>query len=164
MNQEISLIRLQEHHLPLIRQWRNENRSAFFDETEVSEEMHQEWWKRHEHQVRVGREDFWVIRGPHGLVGQASLYNINADRTAEFGRMIVLPPFRRQGYGTQIVSEVCQWAQSAHGVRRIDLAVRADNLAAYRLYRSCGFVLTEGPRPPEWPAGMSIHKMMRVMR
>ena len=158
MVRSIAWVRLQEQHLPLIRQWRNENRTAFLDETEVTEERHLEWWHQHEHQQRVGREDFWLIEGKDdGLVGQASLYDINADKSCQFGRMIVLPQFRRLGYGTQIVSEACQWAQRMHGAKKVELVVRVDNLPAYRLYKSCGFVVTDG-------TDARVHKMVRVLR
>src|SRR5882762_10285370 len=56
--------------------------------------------------------------------------------------MGLLPEYRRQGLGRQLVTKAVQAAREA-GIERIELEVFASNEAAIGLYRALGFV-TEG--------------------
>jgi ribosomal protein S18 acetylase RimI-like enzyme len=52
--------------------------------------------------------------------------------------MGVVAEYRHRGLGRRLLVETLA---QAHGLRRIELVVRADNAAAIALYRSCGFEL-----------------------
>jgi Acetyltransferases, including N-acetylases of ribosomal proteins len=49
-----------------------------------------------------------------------------------------LPAFRRQGIGKQLIQRALAAAQD-FGFRRVELAVRANNLNAIELYKRVGF-------------------------
>ncbi|MBE0550567.1 MAG: GNAT family N-acetyltransferase [Rubrivivax sp.] len=67
--------------------------------------------------------------------------------------MGVIPGYRGQGIGRQLL-EACINKSWVNGLTRIELEVRADNLAAIRLYKALGFV-HEGVKP----RGMRIDGM-----
>ncbi len=53
--------------------------------------------------------------------------------------MFVLPPFRRQGIGAQLLTAALAWAEEA-GLEKITLSVFATNQPALHLYRKFGFI------------------------
>lgn len=64
---------------------------------------------------------------------------------SELLRLAVLPEHRRDGLGRRMLSH-CLHLVEASGSRLCHLEVRADNVAARRLYESLGFVVS-GRRP-----------------
>lgn len=59
--------------------------------------------------------------------------------------MGVLRPYRHRGLGKALLEEALRYAREAQHIDRVELAVRATNLAAIGLYQSVGFVY-EGRR------------------
>lgn len=59
--------------------------------------------------------------------------------------MGVLRSFRRRGIGRRLVNEALRFAQRSRTIERVELSVRATNLAAIALYQSVGFAY-EGRR------------------
>lgn len=57
----------------------------------------------------------------------------------------VLPQYRRQGIGRDLVARVCDYARG-NGASFVTLEVRQSNLAAMLLYQSLGFLI-DGTRP-----------------
>ncbi|WP_037577178.1 GNAT family N-acetyltransferase [Phaeacidiphilus oryzae] len=62
--------------------------------------------------------------------------------------LVVVQRARRAGIGRRLVEAACAHARG-QGARRITLHVLAHNLAARRLYESCGFAV-EGVQPEEF--------------
>ena len=59
--------------------------------------------------------------------------------------MGVLRPYRHRGLGKALLKEALRYAREAQHIDRVELAVRATNLAAIGLYQSVGFAY-EGRR------------------
>jgi RimJ/RimL family protein N-acetyltransferase len=51
----------------------------------------------------------------------------------------IYPTFRRQGYATEAVAALMQWAVDQHGVARFVLSIRPDNLPSQRIAQHFGF-------------------------
>lgn len=51
----------------------------------------------------------------------------------------IYPTFRRQGYATEAVAAMMQWATRQHGVPRFVLSIRPDNLPSQRIAQHFGF-------------------------
>lgn len=60
------------------------------------------------------------------------------EHVGEFG-MSIRPQWRGQGIGRFLLEGMLQWARAADGIRKITLAVRADNAPAIALYEKHGF-------------------------
>src|SRR5947208_1472704 len=54
----------------------------------------------------------------------------------------VFPPYRRQGYATEVARALMDWAASEHAVRRFVSATTPDNVASLRVHEKLGFVAT----------------------
>ena len=65
--------------------------------------------------------------------------------SAEILTLAVIPDHQRQGYATQMIAELLQWAKDTNK-SSVFLEVAADNSAAYNLYQKIGFIKT-GTRP-----------------
>ena len=75
------------------------------------------------------------------IVGWADIIPAWAHGVSHRGSlgMGVIPGYRGQGIGRQLL-EACINKSWGNGLTRIELEVRADNLAAIRLYKALGFV------------------------
>ena len=62
----------------------------------------------------------------------------------ELESIVVAPEFRRQKIGAALLDAIIIWSRQ-HGAQRIELEVRAGNIAAIALYERSGF-LREGAR------------------
>jgi RimJ/RimL family protein N-acetyltransferase len=84
--------------------------------------------------------DRWfVIEAAGRRVGAIALYNFSADRReAEWGRFVIVPEHRGQGWGRRALRLLVDHAR-ALGVRRLHCEVLAGNPRAEGLYRSLGF-------------------------
>jgi dTDP-4-amino-4,6-dideoxygalactose transaminase/RimJ/RimL family protein N-acetyltransferase len=84
--------------------------------------------------------DHWfVIEAEGRRVGTIALYSVSADgRKAEWGRFVIAPEHRGQGWGRRALRLLVDHAR-ALGVRRLRCEVAADNPGAEGLYRSLGF-------------------------
>ena len=69
----------------------------------------------------------------------------------EILRIAVLPTYRRQGIGEQVLARMLARLQS-QGVEKVFLEVRASNVAAQGLYGKMGFVVI-GKRKGYYPGG-----------
>ena len=73
------------------------------------------------------------------MIGMVNLYHY-ADGVITIGPD-VLPPFRRMGYGAQILELACAKAKET-GYMFADAPINTANAASIRLHEKCGFTLT----------------------
>jgi RimJ/RimL family protein N-acetyltransferase len=92
---------------------------------------------------RAENTDRWfVIEAGGEPVGAVALYDLNADGTsAEWGRFVIAPEHRGQGWGRRGLTMLIEHAR-AIGVRDLRCEVLAGNAVAEGLYRRLGFVET----------------------
>jgi diamine N-acetyltransferase len=148
--QGCTLVPMTSHYTEHVIRWRNDPEIArWFLTRHVFESAgHEAWLVR----TLLSNTDVnWVILDDADeAVGTVGLYDIDWSRgTGEFGRLVVgEPSVRGKGFARQATTLVLQAARDA-GLREVYLFVKADNVAAYSLYRRLGFQPTnEGERDP----------------
>jgi RimJ/RimL family protein N-acetyltransferase len=82
-----------------------------------------------------------VDRGTGRMVGNASLFAIDADDAVAKIGYRVLPAARGRGMARQIVDAVTRWAFAERGLARVQLEHAVPNLASCRVALAAGFVL-----------------------
>lgn len=61
------------------------------------------------------------------------------ERHVTVGYLYVVPQFRRQGLGRDLVQHVFEWAREQEGVAHVEMPVLANDSAAEPFWRSLGF-------------------------
>lgn len=80
-----------------------------------------------------------VLADERVIIGGAGFHALpNADGMIEIGYS-VLEPFRRNGFGTEILHGMWRWAIEQPGVRILRYTVGIDNVPSQRIVRSLGF-------------------------
>ncbi len=74
-----------------------------------------------------------------GIVRLSRYSAQNEKHRAYIGGLYVMPPFRRSGCGRAIVRQALSRAANTSGIRRVNLTVVTQQVAAIRLYQSLGF-------------------------
>ncbi|ORU00075.1 GCN5-related N-acetyltransferase [Anaerovibrio sp. JC8] len=93
----------------------------------------------------------WLVTRHDGVqVGNLSFKGLNEDGSVEIGYGIDAE-FQGQGYATEAVNAVVDWAMKQDGVSRVEAETELDNIASQHVLAKCGFVLNgimgeEGPR------------------
>lgn len=72
-----------------------------------------------------------------GMLDATTHSNLQRSHCASFG-MSVLNEYRRHGVGSALLTELLLWAKK-HQLKRIELEVFSNNLAAIKLYERAGF-------------------------
>ena len=93
----------------------------------------------------------WMIELKDGThIGELCFKGLSADGTAEIGYGIS-ENYQNNGYATEAVSAVLEWAFSHPEVAAVEAETDPDNIASRRVLEKCGFALNgiigeEGPR------------------
>lgn len=146
-NDRIRLRLLEERDLPMTLAWRNQDqiRKGFFNSEVISPAQHQAWFKGYlerDHDYVFIIEETYEFHRP---IGQISLYNIDWEtKRAELGRFMI-GEIEAQGRdlgkkSTRILLEV---AFHQLGLKEIYLRVIKHNHPAIKIYRHCGFKLSQ---------------------
>ena len=96
--------------------------------------------------TKLGSLPSWaLIRDDGTLAGFGQCY-LRIGR-CHLGRLAVAPAFRRQGFGSTLVRELCRWGRAEFGVESCSLFVMPSNAEARRLYVRLGFRQAPYPDP-----------------
>jgi len=86
-------------------------------------------------------ETYFGVHDQGRLVSAGGIHVIShLFKVAAVGNITTHPDFRNQGFGRQVTSRICR--ELVKVVDFIGLNVKADNLAAIRLYKSLGFEIS----------------------
>lgn len=145
----ITLERLQHTDINLLRELRNANADAFFDDTYITREMQEDWWYRLQFDHFT---DFYTIYlnkvTPVGFLSVRKLLStiwayerMPVQKACEIGHLLLAPAFRHRGIMARAITEVRRlydpltfWV--AH--------VKAGNAASLALFERQGFVAIKG--------------------
>lgn len=119
--------------------WRMDERSRpmFRSVDPVPFDVHRAFMERY---FAEGNTDHWFVIEAGGVpVGTITLYHLSADgHEAEWGRLVVDPDRRGQGYGRRALALLIAHARAA-GVRKLRCEVLETNAVAASLYTEAGF-------------------------
>ncbi|MHC5907457.1 GNAT family N-acetyltransferase [Streptomyces sp. S6] len=94
------------------------------------------------------------------LVGSAVLWGIdNHNRLAHLG-LGLLPSWRGQGYGTDVVAVLCHYGFTVRGLRRLQIETLADNAAMLRAAEHNGFTREGVLRSSAWVMGELLDEVL----
>jgi len=95
----------------------------------------------HDAQAYIGQPDHaaWLAYVDGRLAGQI-LVKEHWNRYAIIWDIVVDPPFRLRGVGRRLIEQAIRWARE-RGLPGVVLETQNINVAACRLYESCGFAL-----------------------
>lgn len=128
--------------LPALFEWINNREQVLFNAPykPVHENQHKEWFEA------IQQRNDLVIFGirlleTDKLIGSCQLHNINfVHRSAEFQIRVGDSTQRGQGYGTEAVRLLLDFAFKDLNLHRVYLHVFSANVAALRVYEKVGFV------------------------
>lgn len=128
--------------LPIMFDWINDREQVLFNAPykPVTEEQHKAWFES------LQQRDDIVIFGirlleSNKLIGSCQLHSINhVHRSTELQIRIGEPTQRGQGYGTEAVRLLLDFAFKDLNLHRVYLHVFSTNPAALRMYEKTGFV------------------------
>lgn len=146
-NKRVLLRLLEKDDLPLTLKWRNQDhiRKWFLNSNVIPEEKHYAWFENYKNLDN----DFIFIIIAKDLknlpVGQVSLYGIDWEKgSAEYGRLMVGEDVARgRGYAKEATSLILKLGFDVFRLREVYLKVLKDNLAAQKVYRDCGFLISD---------------------
>ena len=96
----------------------------------------------------------WMIELKDGThIGELCFKGLSADGTAEIGYGIS-EEYQNNGYATEAVRAVLEWAFSHPEVTAVEAETDDDNIASKRVLEKCGFALNGviGEEGPRWTA------------
>jgi [ribosomal protein S5]-alanine N-acetyltransferase len=89
---------------------------------------------------------YWITRSPRVLIGASGFKSRPQNGEVEFGYG-VLPLFQRQGFATEAISAMIEWA-FANGAERLIAETLPELFASQALLRKCGFTSCGGASDP----------------
>lgn len=114
------------------------NRKYFFQSMEISIEQQKKWYQ--EYLCREGEYMFSIRRKGGHFIGACGIYNVNnKKKSAEFGRILIDPRYRKRGAGVKATRAALNVAQNCLGLKRLTLHVKENNVVAIGTYKRAGF-------------------------
>jgi len=92
-------------------------------------------------EIQTTSKDIFSLIDQDGNVIGFAQTSIKESGSVHLGRIIVSPTLRGLGLGRRLVKQLIQLVLSKNEVERITLNVYRDNLPAFNLYKSLGFVV-----------------------
>lgn len=72
-------------------------------------------------------------------IGIADLYDFDPTHSRAGVGIYIDPDYRRQGYGTDVLALLCEYAFGMLGMHQLFAVARTDNKASIALFTACGF-------------------------
>ena len=141
--------------------WRNhpDSRPMFQHTDEIKWEDHLQFLAKH---FEEGVDHWFVAENDNGTpVGSVALYAPNEERDSwEWGRILIDPDERKQGYGLQMLRLLIDWCLD-HGIVHLRSVVYAGNAASLKLHGHLGFRTVAFPG--QWEDGRHFVKLEREL-
>lgn len=134
-----------EEDIEWLRSTRNKYRDHFFDAHEISKEQQRAWYEKYK-EVE-GRDQMFIMQLKDTTpIGTVAIYNIDVtNRTAIFGRFLLLEEFRGQGYAEEAVKCMLKYCWDTLRIYKLKVEVFLDNIDAIAIYARAGFKTTTRP-------------------
>lgn len=91
------------------------------------------------HSLAESRKELTVAVNREGVIGFANLYDVELNKWAFVGNVVVAREFRSQGIGRLMVSHMIQKAFEQYGVSEVRISVFNNNTPALLLYAGMNF-------------------------
>lgn len=140
----IRLVVLEKKHLPdIVKHWNDPEMRIFLGEYIPNTLEQEESWLEHAHARMNKRQDFYfaIERLQNDeFLGSVGLHDISwISRTATLGITIHEKKNWSQGYGSEVLQIIIDYAWTHLNLRRIELSVHDFNTRAKHVYEKHGF-------------------------
>lgn len=120
-----------------IREWRNAERSWFFDQHVIEPDEQERWWTKY---AADPTDYIWTAYLIGHLVGMASLYHIDVqERVAEWGRLLVTVEAQGQGLGLRMAVLIRDYALDSLKLERLYCSSYHANFPAMSVHMRAGY-------------------------
>lgn len=142
--------------------WRNDpaNKPFFISEEPISLDSHLAWWdgvKQDHHQRFYLIETLNEVEGGPVLIGTISLFDIDwLHRTANYGRLLIIPGYRTRGFATEAEVLLLSYAFNVLNLHKVWSEIFAYNEAALKLHEKTGFLVEGVLRQQIFKAGKYV--------
>jgi len=121
----------------LLVKWRNQSLSYFYSSSPITLESHLEWYE----QIELDdTQQFYAIGLGHTCMGAIGLKDIDlVHKRAEYGRLIIAPSYRGQGYGRHALLSLLDYAFGGLDLNRVYGYILANNFPGLATALSVGF-------------------------
>lgn len=138
----VTLERLQHADINLLRELRNANADAFFDDTYITREMQEDWWWNYSrHQTGLHIYSVWLNHvTPVGFLSVkavGTVWSWPSIEVRELGHLLLAPAHRGRGIMRQAITE----ARRLYSPLTFWVAhVKPDNAASLKLFAAHEFI------------------------
>ena len=132
---------IEEKDLPLMVKWRNdpENNYYFYEHEPLSMPMQKIWFEKYLKNINTDKIFIIDEKVSEQTIGMVSVYHIDwRNRKAEWGRVLITPPFRNKGYGKEIDAVIQVYCFEELNLNKLYREVFCFNKRAITLYEKMG--------------------------
>jgi len=148
--ENIMLASISESDLEDLRSWRNDSEWCKYLRNigHISKEDQYNWHLKQKEDKDAITLGIHETKELNRLVGSISLYDIKPNDTAEIGRILIgHPEAHGKGIGRNAMKALIDYGFKTYNLKQITLSVHRDNVKAYSIYKSLGFIKI-GERKP----------------